>query len=129
MDSWRAATDNELRVVRRPSYLGAFVSLWCIKSLLPDCEPPRHKDRGAELRLNPNKIPECSSLLRDHGFQGNPSIEREGECGPMIGKSVAWLNSTLRELIIKEAKETADKGKRHLNQYGKGAKNHEKAIA
>ena len=44
----------------------------------------------------------CLKLLRDHRYQGNLSIECEGQGGPMIEKSLAWLRATLKELNIKE---------------------------
>ena len=36
----------------------------------------------------------------DHGYQGTLSMECEGQGGPMIEKSLAWLRKTLDELKI-----------------------------
>jgi len=50
--------------------------------------------------VNADNIRECLKLLRDHGFNGNLSIECEGQSGPMIEKSLAWLRLTLADLNI-----------------------------
>jgi sugar phosphate isomerase/epimerase len=50
--------------------------------------------------VNAGNIRECLKLLRDHGFNGNLSIECEGQNGPMIEKSLAWLRLTLADLNI-----------------------------
>ena len=39
-------------------------------------------------------------MLRDHGYQGTLSMECEGQAGPMIEKSLAWLRKTLDDLRI-----------------------------
>jgi sugar phosphate isomerase/epimerase len=50
--------------------------------------------------VNAGNIRECLKLLRDHGFQGNLSIECEGQSGPLIERSLAWLRLTLADLGI-----------------------------
>jgi inosose dehydratase len=40
-------------------------------------------------------------VLRDAGYKGALSIECEGQAGPMIEQSLAWLRQTLAELGIK----------------------------
>jgi sugar phosphate isomerase/epimerase len=50
--------------------------------------------------VNAGNIRKCLELLRDHGFKGNLSIECEGQGGPMIEKSLAWLRLTLADLAI-----------------------------
>lgn len=50
--------------------------------------------------VNAENIRACLKLLRDHGYQGNLSIECEGQGGPMIEQSLAWLRRTLAELGI-----------------------------
>jgi sugar phosphate isomerase/epimerase len=50
--------------------------------------------------VNANNIRECLTLLRDHGYQGVLSIECEGQSGPMLEKSLAWLRQTLSDLVI-----------------------------
>lgn len=50
--------------------------------------------------VNADNIRECLKLLRDHGYDGALSIECEGQSGPMIEKSLAWLRSTLDSLKI-----------------------------
>jgi hypothetical protein len=40
--------------------------------------------------------------LRGHGYKGTLSMECEGQGGPMIERSLAWLRKTLKELKIKE---------------------------
>ena len=50
--------------------------------------------------VNASNIKQCLSLLRDHGYSGMLSIECEGQGGPMIEKSLAWLRTTLTELGI-----------------------------
>lgn len=50
--------------------------------------------------VNAANIRECLKLLRDHGYRGVLSIECEGQSGPMIEKSLAWLRQTLSELKI-----------------------------
>jgi sugar phosphate isomerase/epimerase len=50
--------------------------------------------------VNANNIRRCLEMLRDHGYNGVLSIECEGQGGPMIEKSLAWLRKTLGELKI-----------------------------
>lgn len=50
--------------------------------------------------VNAENIRSCLSLLRDSGYQGVLSIECEGQSGPMIESSLAWLRKTLTELAI-----------------------------
>jgi inosose dehydratase len=54
--------------------------------------------------VNAGNIRECLTLLRDHGYHGMLSMECEGQGGPMIEQSLAWLRATLKELGIEEAK-------------------------
>ncbi|MBM3855084.1 MAG: sugar phosphate isomerase/epimerase [Verrucomicrobia bacterium] len=54
--------------------------------------------------VNADNIRSCLTLLRDGGYDGVLSIECEGQGGPLIEKSLAWLRRTLRELGIKETK-------------------------
>ena len=50
--------------------------------------------------VNADNIRKCLVLLRDHGYDGVLSIECEGQGGPMIEKSLAWMRKTLDELNI-----------------------------
>jgi sugar phosphate isomerase/epimerase len=50
--------------------------------------------------VNADNIRSCLTLLRDHGYQGVLSMECEGQAGPMIEKSLAWLRQTLANLKI-----------------------------
>ena len=50
--------------------------------------------------VNAGNIHECLKLLHDHGYDGALSIECEGQGGPMIEQSLAWLRRTLDELKI-----------------------------
>lgn len=52
--------------------------------------------------VNAGNIKTCLKLLRDAGYDGALSIECEGQGGPMIEQSLAWLRGTLKELRIKE---------------------------
>ena len=52
--------------------------------------------------VNAENIRRCLQLLQAHGYTGVLSIECEGQGGPMIEKSLAWLRRTLRELAIPE---------------------------
>jgi sugar phosphate isomerase/epimerase len=54
--------------------------------------------------VNATNIKQCLALLRDHGYDGVLSIECEGQAGPMIEQSLAWLRSTLKELAITATK-------------------------
>jgi sugar phosphate isomerase/epimerase len=53
--------------------------------------------------VNADNIRQCLALLRDRGYTGVLSIECEGQGGPMIEQSLAWLRQTLKELNIPEA--------------------------
>ncbi|MCX6927376.1 MAG: sugar phosphate isomerase/epimerase [Verrucomicrobia bacterium] len=55
--------------------------------------------------VNAANIRECLKLLRDNGYHGMLSMECEGQGGPMIEQSLAWLRGTLKELEIEEAKQ------------------------
>jgi inosose dehydratase len=44
----------------------------------------------------------CLEILRDGGFDGTLSLECEGQGGPLIERSLAWVRNTLRELGIRE---------------------------
>ncbi|HNY80286.1 MAG: sugar phosphate isomerase/epimerase family protein [Sedimentisphaerales bacterium] len=50
--------------------------------------------------VNADNIRACLKLLRDHNYQGVLSMECEGQGGPMIEKSLAWLRRTLDDLSI-----------------------------
>jgi len=50
--------------------------------------------------VNADNIRQCLTLLRDNGYDGVLSMECEGQAGPMIEKSLAWLRKTLAELKI-----------------------------
>jgi sugar phosphate isomerase/epimerase len=50
--------------------------------------------------VNADNIRKCLELLRDNGFKGTLSMECEGNGGPMIEKSLAWLRKALGELRI-----------------------------
>jgi sugar phosphate isomerase/epimerase len=52
--------------------------------------------------VNADNIRQCLGLLRDAGYTGTLSIECEGQGGPMIEQSLAWLRATLKELGIPE---------------------------
>jgi len=54
--------------------------------------------------VNADNIRQCLAMLRDAGYKGVLSIECEGDGGPMIEKSLAWLRTTLKELQTKETK-------------------------
>lgn len=54
--------------------------------------------------VNADNIRQCLELLRETDYAGVLSIECEGQGGPMIEQSLAWLRGTLRELGIKEEK-------------------------
>ena len=45
-------------------------------------------------------IRRCLELLRDAGYTGALSMECEGQGGPMIERSLAWLRKTLDELKV-----------------------------
>lgn len=50
--------------------------------------------------VNADNIKKCLAVLRDSGYQGVLSMECEGQGGPMIEKSLAWLKKTMAELKI-----------------------------
>ena len=50
--------------------------------------------------VNADNIRKCIALLRDHGYDGVLSMECEGQGGPMIERSLAWMRKTLDELDI-----------------------------
>jgi inosose dehydratase len=54
--------------------------------------------------VNADNIRQVIEALRDHGFDGVLSMECEGQGGPMIEQSLAWLRSLLKELGIEERK-------------------------
>lgn len=51
--------------------------------------------------VNAANIRQCLTILREAGYDGVLSIECEGQAGPMIEQSLAWLRQTLSELSIK----------------------------
>ena len=55
--------------------------------------------------VNAANIRRVLEILRDHGFTGTLSMECEGQGGPMIERSLAWLRRTLAELKIPEEKD------------------------
>ncbi len=55
--------------------------------------------------VNAANIRRCLEILRDTGFAGTLSMECEGQGGPMIERSLAWLRNTLNELGIPEEKD------------------------
>jgi sugar phosphate isomerase/epimerase len=52
--------------------------------------------------VNAANIRQCLTILRDNGYQGVLSMECEGQAGPLIERSLAWLRRTLGELRIPE---------------------------
>ncbi len=50
--------------------------------------------------VNADNIRRCLALLRDHGYAGTLSIECEGQGGPMLEQSLAWLRKTVKDLGI-----------------------------
>lgn len=54
--------------------------------------------------VNADNIRAILAILRDRGFTGVLSMECEGQGGPMIERSLAWLRKTLCELNIPEEK-------------------------
>ncbi|HEV56740.1 MAG TPA: sugar phosphate isomerase/epimerase [Phycisphaerales bacterium] len=50
--------------------------------------------------VNADNIRKCLALLRDGGYTGILSMECEGQGGPMIEKSLAWLRTSLKNLGI-----------------------------
>ncbi len=77
-------------------------------------ESLRGKDTGIAIShcaigdgVNAGNIRKCLELLRDRGYQGVLSMECEGQGGPLIEKSLAWLRQTMQELGIPEEKQAA----------------------
>ena len=54
--------------------------------------------------VNADNIRAVMEILRDAGFQGTLSMECEGQGGPMIERSLAWVRKTLNDLNIPEEK-------------------------
>ncbi len=54
--------------------------------------------------VNADNIKLCMALLRDNGYTGVLSMECEGDGGPMIERSLAWMRATMAELEIPEEK-------------------------
>ena len=52
--------------------------------------------------VNAENIRQVLAILRDRGYDGVLSMECEGQGGPMIEKSLAWLRRTMQELAIPE---------------------------
>ncbi|HUI70270.1 MAG TPA: sugar phosphate isomerase/epimerase [Spirochaetia bacterium] len=52
--------------------------------------------------VNADNIRKILGLLRDNGYRGVLSMECEGQGGPLIETSLAWLRRTLKELGIPE---------------------------
>jgi len=50
--------------------------------------------------VNADNIRRCLEVLRDHGYTGVLSMECEGQGGPMIERSLAWMRKTLADLKI-----------------------------
>jgi len=50
--------------------------------------------------VNADNIRQCLALLHDSGYTGVLSMECEGQGGPMIEKSLAWLRTSLKDLGI-----------------------------
>jgi len=49
---------------------------------------------------NAGNIRQCIEILRDSGYTGFLSMECEGQGGPMIERSLAWLRKTMDELKV-----------------------------
>lgn len=52
--------------------------------------------------VNAENIRAILGLLKDSGYTGHISMEVEGQGGPLIEKSLAWLRATMKELKIPE---------------------------
>ena len=50
--------------------------------------------------VNAKNIRRCLEILRDSGYTGVLSMECEGQAGPMIEKSLRWMQDTLADLNI-----------------------------
>lgn len=59
--------------------------------------------------VNADNIRKCLKILRDRGYDGVVSMECEGQGGPMIEKSLAWVRQTLKELNIPIENQTLGK--------------------
>ncbi len=55
--------------------------------------------------VNADNIKQCLAKLHQNGFTGHLSLECEGQGGPLLTRSLAWLRATLAELGIPEEKE------------------------
>lgn len=53
--------------------------------------------------VNSDNIRQCLQQLKDHGYDGVLSIEGEGEGGPLLAKSLAWLRETLDSLGVEHS--------------------------
>lgn len=84
-----------------------------IKDVSPSlAESLRGKDTGIAISqsaigdgVNADNIKSCLKMLQDHGFDGVLSMECEGQGGPLIERSLAWLRQTLQALGIAEQKQ------------------------
>jgi len=72
-------------------------------------EASRGKDTGIGIShsavgdgVNADNIKRVLALLRDSGYSGTLSLECEGQGGPLIERSLAWLRETLKALDIPE---------------------------
>ncbi len=72
-------------------------------------EAARGKDTGIAVShsaigegVNADNIRAILAMLRDAGYAGTLSLECEGQGGPLIERSLAWLRKTLGELKIPE---------------------------
>jgi sugar phosphate isomerase/epimerase len=52
--------------------------------------------------VNANNIRQVLTILRDRGYAGVLSMECEGQGGPMIERSLAWLRAVMADLNIAE---------------------------
>ena len=50
--------------------------------------------------VNAENIRACLGILRGHGYAGVLSMECEGQSGPMIERSLAWLRNELEKLGV-----------------------------
>jgi len=50
--------------------------------------------------VNADNIRKCIEVLRDNGYTGALSMECEGQGGPLIERSLAWMRKTLTDLKI-----------------------------
>jgi inosose dehydratase len=54
--------------------------------------------------VNADNIRQAMTMLRDAGYTGVLGLECEGQGGPLIEKSLAWVRATMKELGIPEAR-------------------------